>query len=261
MLVEIPHAGLAIPEEVLAQADLPMDTVLRDADIYVDQLFANAPKLDATMLVAQHSRYVVDLNRAHDDVDAHTVADHPAPVAWQPRGVVWRTTTDGHAVMKQPLTYRALCERLQRYYYPYHSRLRQTMEQLRAQTGYAILIAGHSMPSAGRSQHRDPGARRADVVPGTHGGSTAAAGVIDLIDAHFRSAGLTVMHDDPYRGGWTTVHYGQPDKGWHAIQIELNRALYVDEATSEPREQDFERLRAVLDDLVRKLTRCDPRSL
>ncbi|MCG8557655.1 MAG: N-formylglutamate amidohydrolase, partial [Proteobacteria bacterium] len=63
VLVEIPHAGLAIPEEVLAQADLPMDTVLRDADIYVDQLFANAPKLDATMLVARHSRYVVDLNR------------------------------------------------------------------------------------------------------------------------------------------------------------------------------------------------------
>jgi N-formylglutamate deformylase len=80
----------------------------------------------------------------------------------------------------------------------------------------------------------------------------ADARLIDLVDQHFREAGLTVRHDDPYRGGWTTQHYGRPASGWHALQIELNRALYVDERTGRPKDGAFEVMETLLADLVRK---------
>jgi N-formylglutamate amidohydrolase len=115
------------------------------------------------------------------------------------------------------------------------------------------------MPSIGRASHGDTGVRRADIVPGTRGRSTADPRVIDLVDSHFRAAGLTVRHDDPYRGGYTTGHYGQPRAGVHAIQIEINRALYVNEATGEPLEGDFERLSKLMTELALRLGRLDLR--
>ena len=114
-----------------------------------------------------------------------------------------------------------------------------------------MLLAAHSMPSVSRSALG--AAARADVVPGTRGRSSASAEVIDLVDQHFRDAGLSVRHDDPYRGGWTTTNYGRPKEGWHAVQVELNRALYVDEATSRPKDGDFEALQEVVSGLVAKL--------
>jgi len=184
-----------------------------------------------------------------------TVTDHPTPVGAQPRGVVWRTTTDGRPILARPLTYQKLLARVERYYLPYHRALRTTLDGLRARFGYAVLLAGHSMPSLGRSGHQDAGARRADIVPGTCGRTSADARLIDLVDAHFRAAGLSVRHDDPYKGGFTTSHYGRPREGVHAIQIELNRALYVDEQTCTPKPAEFAALQAVLDALVAKLAR------
>jgi N-formylglutamate amidohydrolase len=253
LLVEIPHAGLGVPEPIRSELIAPEDAVLHDADIFVDRLYANAPKLGAALLVARNSRYVVDLNRAQDDVDAGTVRGHPIAASAQPRGVVWRSTTDGRPILAKPLSYEQLMARLQRYYVPYHETLRRTLDALRERYGYAIVLAGHSMPSTGRSMHTDPGARRADVVPGSCGRSSADRRVIDLVDAHFRAAGLSVRHDDPYKGGYTTSHYGRPRDHIHAIQIELNRALYVDEQTCKPKDAEFRKLQQLLDQLVQKL--------
>jgi N-formylglutamate amidohydrolase len=253
VLVEVPHAGLLVPDSVRGELLAPEDAVLRDADIYVDRLYQNAPKLGAALLAAKISRYVVDLNRAQDDVDAATVSDHPTPAGAQPRGVVWRSTTDGRPILARALTYQALLARLSRYYVPYHAALQRTLTDLRERFGYAILVAGHSMPSLGRSMHADPGSRRADVVPGTCGRTSADPRVIDLVDAHFRAAGLSVRHDDPYRGGFSTSHYGRPRERWHAIQIEINRALYVDERSCTIKQPEFDRLQHVLDALVVQL--------
>jgi N-formylglutamate deformylase len=259
VLVEVPHASLIVPDAVKDELAAPEDALLRDADIYVDKLYEHAPSLGATLLCAGVSRYVVDLNRAQDDVDSATVSDHPAPVGAQPRGVVWRATTDGRPVLRRPLSFKALRMRLARYYVPYHETLRQTLEALRERFGFGILLAAHSMPSRGRSLHVDAGTRRADVVPGTQGRTTADARVIDMVDAYFRAAGLSVRHDDPYKGGFATSHYGRPSTGLHAIQIELNRALYVDEDTFVKRNGDFERLQKLLDGLVVELGKLDLR--
>jgi N-formylglutamate deformylase len=257
VLVEVPHAGLLVPDEVRDELLAPEDAVRRDADIYVDRLYQNAPKLGSALLYAKISRYVVDLNRARDDVDAATVSDHPTPAGAQPRGVVWRTTTDGRPILSRALTYQALLGRLSRYYVPYHAALRGTLEQLRERFGFAVLVAGHSMPSLGRSMHADPGSRRADVVPGSCGRTSADARVIDLVDAHFRGAGLSVRHDDPYRGGFSTGHYGRPRDHWHAIQIELNRALYVDEPSSRPKDAELAWLRDLAGSLLDRLAKID----
>ena len=253
MLVEVPHAGLAVPELVRQQVVASDWAILRDADPYVDQLYGGAPAEGATLLCANVSRYVVDLNRAPDDVDAETVPDHPSPRAMQPRGVVWRMTTDGRPALREPLTYGELERRLETFHRPYHAALREQLERLRERFGFAIMVAGHSMPSIGRSGHSDSGVRRADIVPGTRGRTTADARLIDLADSHFRAAGLTVRHDDPYRGGWSTGHYGRPVEGWHAIQIEVNRALYMNETTGETLAEPMARMRTLLRELLAKI--------
>ena len=255
VLVEVPHAGLGVPEAVRPLLAAPEASLLRDADIYVDQLYDEAADAGATVLSARLSRYVVDLNRSADDVDRETVPDHPAPRALQPRGVVWRMTTDGRPALERPLSFAELQDRIDRFHAPYHRTLEAQIERLRSRFGFAVLVAGHSMPSASRSSRS--GTPRADVVPGTRGRTTAASEVIDLVDEHFVSAGHSVRHDDPYRGGFTTANYGRPQEGVHAIQIELNRALYVDEETLAPKPAEFDKLRSLLTHLIKRLGELD----
>jgi len=253
VLVEVPHSGLQVPPEVESEIDATPLSMLRDSDIYVDQLYQRAPENGATLLVSRVSRYVVDLNRGPDDVDSAAVPRHPKARHIPARGVVWRARTDGTPLLRAPLTVQQFTRRLELFYEPYHRTLREVAAQIREQHGRVVILAAHSMPSAGRRMLGGGAVRRADVVPGTRGRSTADGRIIDLIDSHFREAGLSVKHDDPYRGGWTTSSYGAPKRGQHAVQIELNRALYVDEKTSEIKPNDFAQLQTVLDRLVGKL--------
>lgn len=253
VLVEVPHSGLQVPPEVESEIDATPLAMLRDSDIYVDQLYQRAPDHGATLLVSRVSRYVVDLNRGPDDVDSAAVPRHPKGRHIPARGVVWRARTDGTPLLRAPLTVEQFTRRLELFYDPYHRTLREVAAQIREQHGRVVILAAHSMPSAGRRMLGGGEIRRADIVPGTRGRSSADGRIIDLIDSHFREAGLSVKHDDPYRGGWTTSSYGAPKRGQHAVQIELNRALYVDEKTSEIKPSDFAQLQTVLDQLVGKL--------
>lgn len=253
VLVEVPHSGLQVPPEVESEIDATPLAVLRDSDIYVDQLYQRAPQQGATLLVSRVSRYVVDLNRGPDEVDSAAVPRHPHARHIPARGVVWRARTDGTPLLRAPLTTQQFARRLELFYDPYHQTLREVAARMRQEHGHVVIVAAHSMPSTGRRVFGGRHVRRADVVPGTRGRSTADGRIIDLIDRHFRDAGLSVKHDDPYRGGWTTSSYGAPRRGQHAVQIELNRALYVDERTSEIKKSEFARLQQVLDHLLRKL--------
>ena len=253
VLVEVPHSGLQVPPEVEPEIDATPSAVLRDSDIYVDQLYQRAPENGATLLVSRVSRYVVDLNRGPGEVDSAAVPRHPRARHIPARGVVWRARTDGTPLLRAPLTIEQFTQRLSRFYEPYHQTLREVAAQIRKEHGQVMILAAHSMPSAGRRVLGGGAVRRADVVPGTRGRSTADGRIIDLIESHFREAGLSVKHDDPYRGGWTTSSYGAPKRKQHAVQIELNRALYVDEQTSEVKKNDFVQLQRVLDELVGKL--------
>jgi N-formylglutamate amidohydrolase len=258
VLVEIPHAGLHVDAETLALLAAPARSIGRDADLYVDDLYADAAAQGATCLVSHVSRYVVDLNRAESDVDAESVEGGPTAIR-ATRGVIWRLTSDGARVLDRPLPPRELERRLERYYRPYHRALASVLERKRARFGFAVVLAAHSMPSAGRAGHGDTNVVRADVVPGTRGRRSAARSFIDVVDAHAREAGLSVAHDDPYQGGYTTQYYGRPDLDVHVVQVELARRLYMEEATL-TKSAKFEAARRWCGELVARLGRTTPRA-
>jgi len=251
VIVEVPHAGLSVPPHFAATLLASARSIARDADLFVDELYGDAVDAGATLLVARVSRYVVDLNRAETDVDAEAVVHGPSsPRA--PRGVVWRLTTDNERCLAAPLTRVELEDRLDEIYRPYHAALAEAVESKLDRFGVCVLLAGHSMPSIGRSGHGDVNVERADVVPGTQGHTTAHASVIDLVERHARDAGLSVKHDEPYRGGYATRYWGRPSRGVHAVQVELARRLYMDE-TMLVKTAGFPAIQTFAQGLVRKL--------
>jgi len=249
VVVEVPHAGLAIPPGCLAPLTAPVRSLGRDADLLVDELYADAPSVGATLIVARVSRYVVDLNRGASDVDPEVVEGTTTSQRFN-HGLIWRLTSDGDRVLARALTRTELDERLERYYRPYHDAVAAALERKRARFGFAVLLAAHSMPSVGRTTAGSPGVARADVIPGTRGRTTAAARFIDAVDAHAKAGGFTVRHDDPYAGGFSTQHYGRPRDGLHAVQVELSRRLYLDESTLRPRADTFDAVRGWCKKLV-----------
>jgi len=253
IVVEVPHAGVFVPEALRPELLLDSDGVQRDADLYVDRLYRGATALGATLVFTEVSRFVVDLNRDPDDVDALSVPSHPSPRAEAPRGLIWRVTTDGTQALAAPLSLDAWRGRVEAYHTPYHRALEDALAAVRARFGRVVLLSGHSMPSVGKATHADPGKRRADVVPGDLEGQACAAAVTAACVQHFTDAGLTVAPNDPYKGGGTTRRHGQPGSGVHALQVELNRDLYMDEATFVIKPEPFARLEALCLGLVDKL--------
>lgn len=260
VVVEVPHAGVFVDAASLADMIAPARCIGRDADLFVDEVFADAPSAGATLLVATHSRYVVDLNRGPNDYDGMAVEGGPigGPAANLPRGLIWRTSTEGDAISMRRASREELERRMSTIYRPYHEALAGLLSRKKERFGYAILVCGHSMPSKGRRGHVDVGVGRADVVPGTRGRTTAGAQVIDTVDQVARSLGFSVKHDDPYKGGFSTVHYGKPQQQVHAIQIELARRLYMDEERLAPLAEGMARTRALATRLVQALGALRP---
>ena len=256
LVVEVPHAGLSVPPLFAPQLLASARAMARDADLYVDELYQDAPLEGAALLVSHVSRYVVDLNRAETDVDAESVSGAGSSQR-APRGVIWRLTTEGDRCLTAPLSPREFEARMRELHRPYHEALRGLIADAVARFGYCVLLAAHSMPSVARTGHADAGATRADVVPGTQGRTTASARVIDAVDEAAKAAGLTVLHDEPYRGGFTTRHYGRPRDQVHAIQVELSRRLYMDESTLAQKKDGFDHTRQFCRSVVRALAAVD----
>jgi N-formylglutamate amidohydrolase len=229
----------------------PARSIGQDADLFMDELFAAAPDLGATLLVSGRSRYVCDLNRAEGDLDAQTSPDGSAASA--PHGVVWRRTTTGRPALNEPLSRTEVERRLSGLYRPYHQALENALNELQARFGYVILLCGHSMPSFGRL-----GERRADVVPGSQGGTTTAPEILRTVEEVSRDFRYDLAHDKPYRGGFTTQHHGRPRQGRHAVQVELSRRLYMDERTLTRKMPEFDRAQAFCEQLVRRLGESRP---
>lgn len=256
IVVDVPHAGEWIPDEAREEMVVGDQVLRRDLDLYVDQFWRNAPDCGATLIVSNVSRYVVDLNRAADDVSPDAVEGTEKKYEegyYQERGVVWRETTGGTPVMAEPLDRESFERRLDQFYHPYHQALEEELERVRRAFGYCILVDGHSMPSTGREGHSDPGRRRADVVPGDVDGTSCARTVRWTVEQHYRDHGYSVRSNDPYKGGWITREYGDPDEDRHAIQIEVNRDLYMDEETFQVKDEGMEKLRRVCSELLEKL--------
>ena len=265
IIVEIPHAGLELSPQFLEPMAAPARALARDADLYVDKLYEDAPVEGATVIVARASRYVVDLNRGEGDIDGEVIEGVRSGVQMH-HGLIWRTTADGDPALGRKLSRAELDERLDLVWRPYHRALSELIERKRARFGLAFLLAAHSMPSMERPGGRDargaqssrtgrPARARADVVPGTRGRRSADGRFIDAVEEHAIGRGWTVRHDEPYAGGFSTQHYGRPAEGVHVVQIELARRLYLDEATLRPG-PDFGSVRLWCRQLVAKVAKC-----
>lgn len=248
VLVEVPHAGMWVDAEAATWTAVPTHCLARDADLYVDELFADAPELGATLQRARMSRFLVDLNRGEDDYDR--LAVEGGSDVDRPRGVIWRVASDGSAVLRDRLPRSEWERRMDRFHRPYHRSLRTILDRKRERFGFAVMICAHSMPTPRRSFGTSP---PADVVPGTRGRTSAADRYIDLVDTVARERGWKVRHDVPYRGGYATGHYGRPDDGVHAVQVELARRLYMDERSLARTPDGFEATRGFARDLVQRM--------
>lgn len=256
MVLSVPHAGIAV-----ASLGEPIDPSLDlrcDADFAVDHLYgvdegaASSELPSCPFIVATLSRFVCDLNRHPDDVSAAIVPRHPAPRNQDGRGFLWQVNTAGTPVLRRALAL-GEWEARKAIHDAYHGAIKEAIRRAKDHFGFAVLVDGHSMPSVGRAQHRDPGRARADVVPGDRDGTSCSPALSGLVGEHFRSRGYSVAFNEPYKGGFITTHHGRPAEAVHAIQIELRRDLYMNESTFTLLPDGFTRLsrdlRALLDEL------------
>jgi N-formylglutamate amidohydrolase len=237
LVVASPHSGSLYPVEFLAQAAVPLAALRRAEDAFVDELFAAAPDLGIPFLAARFPRSYVDANREPYELDPG-MFEGPLPRALNHRttrvaaglGMIPRVAASGEAIYRGRVPAEAIEHRLETCWRPYHVTLSMLIEQAYAQFGGVLLIDAHSMPSSASGiglRERD---QRVDVVLGDNHGEACAPGLIDCVDHWLTAHGLRVRRNQPYAGGFTTQRYGRPSVGRHALQIEINRSLYMDEA-------------------------------
>jgi N-formylglutamate amidohydrolase len=233
--ISIPHSGERVPAEASWLQGLPEPILMCDVDRYVDRLYSGTvDKLNLTCVKTQWHRYVVDLNRLADDVDTDSVEGSSNPSGKFTTGLHWVKTTRGTQLMAKPISAKLHEQLVTRYFEPFHSDVRDTYEFFREHGAQKIYhLDAHSMPSKGTSAHRDPGETRADIVVSDWEGKSCESSYKDLVIEAYQKAGLNVRYNWPYIGGRVTQTYGHPDRGQHTIQVEISRALYMDEETKQ----------------------------
>jgi N-formylglutamate amidohydrolase len=255
LVVASPHSGSDYPAEFLAGSQLALAVLRRAEDAFVDELFGAATRLGAPLLRARFPRSYVDVNREPLELDP-TMFDGPLPPGANSRsarvaaglGVIPRVAATGEAIYRRRLPVAEVGRRLVRTYHPYHGALRRLIGETRAHFGLAALIDCHSMPSAAYPGDTDR-RTRVDFVLGDNHGSSCAQVLIEAVGAWLRRHGFRVAYNQPYAGGFTTQAYGAPESGVHALQIEINRALYMDERRVVP-SADFAQLQRRLGELL-----------
>jgi len=253
-----PHAGRIYPDDMMAASRLDEQDIRRSEDALVDGLIERGRKAGAALVLCQVARAYVDVNRDPWEMDPAMFKDAlPAEARSSARvaaglGAVPRVVGDGRQIYARKLDFAEAQARIARVHAPYHEALAGLLAEARARFGLAVLIDWHSMPSAaGRAEARR-GRPKPDMVLGDRHGASCAPGLTSLVRRELEAAGYVVSINRPYAGGWTTQTHGRPADGAHALQIELDRGLYLDERTLEPRpgyarlRQDLERLFAVL---------------
>ncbi len=236
LIISIPHSGEQVPPEATWLQGLPEEILMCDVDRFVDRLYKPAlDSLKITSVIAQWHRYSGDLNRLPDDVDASTVAGHANPAGKFSRGFLWAITTHGYKLMKQPIPKNVFDKLVADYFQPFHTELRERVQEIRnAGVKEVFHIDAHSMPSVGTKEHRDPGERRADFVISDQNGKSCRRDFLEIVVEAYQAQGFSVKINWPYIGGRITETYGRPQQGHHTVQVEMNRALYMDEVTKRP---------------------------
>jgi N-formylglutamate amidohydrolase len=238
LVIDSPHSGEHYPADF---DHVPPREIVRHAeDTHVARLYRAATRAGAALIEATFPRAYIDANRSLADLDPSMLSEPwPFPVApsrkaEQGIGLIWRVARDGMPMYGRALTVAEVRRRIEGCYVPYHAAVAAELDELHRAFGAVWHINAHSMPAVGDANADDPGRERADVVLGDRDGTTCAPEFTALVGSFFRGAGYSVAINDPYKGVEIVRKHGRPAAGRHSLQIELNRRLYMDEATLAP---------------------------
>jgi N-formylglutamate amidohydrolase len=256
-----PHSGRHYPERFLSMSRLDRNAIRRSEDSFVDELFAGALALGAPMLTAHFPRAYLDVNREPWELDPRMFAE-PVPHFCNIRsprvagglGTVPRIVGEGQDIYFGRIPLSEAVTRIDSVYKPYHETLKRLLVATHERFGHVVLIDCHSMPAGIRVGEAGI---RPDFIVGDRFGTSAAAALTDCTIDTLAGMGYRVVHNKPYAGGFITEHYGRPARGFHALQIEVNRGLYMNERTFE-KSDGFQRLASDLTTLVARLMEMPP---
>jgi N-formylglutamate deformylase len=268
LVLDSPHSGTVYPEDFRPVCALA--TLRRAEDTHVEKLYAFAPAMGAAWIEAHFPRSYLDANRDTTELDT-TLLDGPWTEALSddPRvlskvrlgkGLVWKLTDEGLPIYDRLLGVDEVRGRIDNCWRPYHAAVAEAIEAAHARHGYSIHINCHSMPAVAGSHATDfPGLAHADFVIGDRDGSTADPALSHKICEHLRERGYSVDYNHPYKGVELVRRHGRPAENRHSIQVEINRKLYMDEATLALDESGAVRLQEHLQSLAEMLLATDPR--
>lgn len=243
-----PHSGRSYSWAFMRKTILDEMAIRSSEDAFVDLLFADVPSFGAPFLHARTPRAFVDLNRSLDELDPALIdgvrkTSHNLRLA-SGLGVVPRVVSNGRAIYRGKISRMDVETRLASHWKPYHAALERLLEQSHHAFGEAILIDCHSMPHEAIKSSTRKGTPTAEIVLGDRFGAAAHSDIVDRIEAAFVRAGLKVARNAPFAGAYITQHYGRPSRNQHVVQVEIDRALYMDEQLIRPNEnfQSFQSL-------------------
>jgi len=233
LVVASPHSGADYPQDFLAAARLDPLTLRRSEDSFVDEIFAAAPDLGAPLIAARFPRAYLDVNREAWELDPAMFADAlpdyvnvRSPRVRMGLGTIARVVASGEEIYGEKLCFAEAQERIESLYRPYHAALRALIEETEGDFGFCLVVDCHSMPSGACGMN---GRETADIVLGDCHGVACAPQLVEIARQFLTRRGFVVSLNTPYAGGFTTGHYGRPRQRRHALQIEINRAIYMDE--------------------------------
>lgn len=258
-----PHSGADYLPGFIESSRLDPLTLRKSEDSYVDEIFAAAPAHGAPLLAARFPRAFVDPNREPFELDPDMFEDElpdyintSSPRVAAGLGTIAKVVCSGAEIYRRKLSFAEALGRINTYYRPYHDALRSLVDRARERFGLCILIDCHSMPSVGGPMDRDPGRKRVDFVLGDCHGASCAEALTDLAHDVLVAQGYVVRRNLPYAGGFTTRHYGDPANRVHTLQVEVNRAIYMDENSFE-RRPALPALAAHMSELIGDMARLD----
>lgn len=248
-----PHSGSHYPDWFLAETSLPINELRSSEDAFLDRLIASAPRLGAPTLTATMPRCLIDLNRGRNEIDPLAVRDVPRHPLNQRTlaglGVIPRVVAQGRAIRDHKIDRAEAIRRIDLYWRPYHQALSDLIAEALRRFGQALLIDIHSMPSEALAHF---GTARPHMVLGDRHGLSATGRVSAAIAMAIEAEGWRLRRNSPFAGAYICGHYGQPGRNLHVVQLEIDRALYMDEARVTPL-PDFDIFAARMTRLIGKL--------
>lgn len=256
-----PHSGRIYPQAFLEASRLDALTLRKSEDAYVEELFARAPETGAPLMHAHFPRAYLDVNREPYELDPALFSDDLPGFANTQSvrvvgglGTIARIVTESEEIYRKPLPLEDGLARINRLYKPYHAQLSQLMMESRRIFGVAVLIDCHSMPSNPTSEKN---AHRPDFVLGDRFSTTCEPGITHTVARKLKQLGYRVALNKPYAGGFITEHYGKPNEGFHSLQIEVNRGLYLNE-TNFSKGPEFKTVQKHITELMETLAEYAP---